>query len=208
MQTRLTGTERKEQIIEVAAGLFAQTGFSSTRTRDIAKSAGINEAVIYQHFRSKEELYDAAINKFIAQIKEIMIASTSRPDTSLRELLTELANNAVSFTEENVSFTRMLFFSALQEHRFSDKFYESITTPVLKILSSKIEQGRSAGQFRQDLHSAKAAFIFLSSILMFNIARNIIKAEDIRSYDRREYIEMAVNTFLKGIERERNGDAQ
>ena len=208
MQTRLTGTERKEQIIEVAAGLFAQTGFSSTRTRDIAKSAGINEAVIYQHFRSKEELYDAAINKFIAQIKEIMIASTSRPDTSLRELLTELANNAVSFTEENVSFTRMLFFSALQEHRFSDKFYESITTPVLRILSSKIEQGKSAGRFRQDLHSAKAAFIFLSSILMFNIARNIIKAEDIRNYDRREYIEMAVNTFLKGIERERNGDAQ
>lgn len=60
-KNRLSGDERRQQIIEKAAEVFAKKGVMGTRTRDIAEVCNINEALIYRHFASKEELYQAAM---------------------------------------------------------------------------------------------------------------------------------------------------
>jgi len=60
-RSRLPAKERRQQIIEKAAEVFAQNGVEGTRTRDIASACGINEALIYRHFSSKEELYRDAM---------------------------------------------------------------------------------------------------------------------------------------------------
>ncbi|OMC07282.1 hypothetical protein A5734_03580 [Mycolicibacterium fortuitum] len=41
--------------------MFEQTGFDGARTRDLAAAAGVNEALLYRHFGSKEELFEAAV---------------------------------------------------------------------------------------------------------------------------------------------------
>jgi len=53
---RVTGTERRKQIIWVATELFARQGFKATTTRQIAQQARINEAIIFRHFPHKEDL--------------------------------------------------------------------------------------------------------------------------------------------------------
>ena len=58
---RLSGEERKAQIIDSALTLFAQKGFASTRTKEIASAAGISETLIFQHFKTKEDLIAAAL---------------------------------------------------------------------------------------------------------------------------------------------------
>lgn len=60
-QSRVSATERRELILEAARAIFVRQGFSGARTKDIAAEAGINEALIYRHFQSKEELFDAAV---------------------------------------------------------------------------------------------------------------------------------------------------
>lgn len=60
-QPRLSAGERREQIIDAARRVFAQTGFDGARTRDLAAAAGVNEALLYRHFGSKEELFEAAV---------------------------------------------------------------------------------------------------------------------------------------------------
>ncbi len=57
----MSATDRREQIIESARRVFAANGFAGTRTRDIADEAGINEAMLYRHFSSKEELFEASV---------------------------------------------------------------------------------------------------------------------------------------------------
>lgn len=58
---RLSADERREQIIDAARRVFEQSGFDGARTRDLAAAAGVNEALLYRHFGSKEELFEAAV---------------------------------------------------------------------------------------------------------------------------------------------------
>lgn len=60
-QPRLSADERREQIINAARQVFEQSGFDGARTRDLAAAAGVNEALLYRHFGSKEELFEAAV---------------------------------------------------------------------------------------------------------------------------------------------------
>ncbi len=59
---RLPAPQRRAAIIKAARAVFVARGdVGSATIRDIAKKARINEAVIYQHFASKEDLFEAAI---------------------------------------------------------------------------------------------------------------------------------------------------
>jgi AcrR family transcriptional regulator len=54
---RLSGPERRLQILDEASRLFAFRGLHGTTTKEIAKAAGISEPVLYQHFKNKEDIY-------------------------------------------------------------------------------------------------------------------------------------------------------
>lgn len=59
---RLTAEARKEAIVEAVQDVFAEKGFEGTTTRDLAKAAGVSEALLYKHFPSKESLYAAMLD--------------------------------------------------------------------------------------------------------------------------------------------------
>jgi AcrR family transcriptional regulator len=54
---RLNCDERKQAIVKAVLPVFARNGFANTTTRELAKAAGVSEALIYKHFPSKESLY-------------------------------------------------------------------------------------------------------------------------------------------------------
>lgn len=61
MRQRLGSEERRKAIVEAAMPLFARKGFAGTTTREIARSAGVSEALLFQHFPSKAALYQAIV---------------------------------------------------------------------------------------------------------------------------------------------------
>lgn len=60
---RLNAPDRRNQIIEKAAPVFAEYGLNGTKSRDIAKACDVTEAVIYSHFETKLDLYKAVCEK-------------------------------------------------------------------------------------------------------------------------------------------------
>ena len=60
---RLSSEDRRLHIIDAALGLFASKGLNGTRTKEIARAAGISETLIFQHFKTKEDLYRAALKE-------------------------------------------------------------------------------------------------------------------------------------------------
>ncbi len=65
---KMRGTERREQILEVALRLFASRGYHLTKTRDLAREAGVSEPVLYKHFEGKKDLYLRLLEKLRAQL--------------------------------------------------------------------------------------------------------------------------------------------
>jgi AcrR family transcriptional regulator len=60
---RISGDERRESILQLTSRAFAERGYDGVRTAELAVSAGVSEALIYQHFRTKAELYRAAVDR-------------------------------------------------------------------------------------------------------------------------------------------------
>lgn len=58
---RMSAADRQRQLLEVATSAFSRRGFKGTTTKEIAAEAGVTEAVIFQHFPSKEALYSAVL---------------------------------------------------------------------------------------------------------------------------------------------------
>jgi hypothetical protein len=59
LSSRLSFNERRQAIIEAVKDVFANTGFDSTTSRELAKAAGISEALLYKYFPTKLSLYNA-----------------------------------------------------------------------------------------------------------------------------------------------------
>lgn len=59
---RLSADQRKQAIVDAVRDVFAEKGFDGTTTRELAKAAGVSEALLYKHFPSKESLYAAMLD--------------------------------------------------------------------------------------------------------------------------------------------------
>ncbi|MGV0641777.1 TetR family transcriptional regulator KstR2 [Mycolicibacterium sp. XJ879] len=56
---------RRDELLELAASMFAERGLRATTVRDIADSAGILSGSLYHHFASKEEMVDEVLRGFL-----------------------------------------------------------------------------------------------------------------------------------------------
>lgn len=61
---------RRDDLLAIAAGLFAEKGFKNTTVRDIADAAGILSGSLYHHFDSKESMVDEILQTFQADLFE------------------------------------------------------------------------------------------------------------------------------------------
>ncbi|QQP14377.1 TetR/AcrR family transcriptional regulator [Lysinibacillus agricola] len=68
MKMRKEAKERRNEILDVADELFGQKGFDGTSTNDILEKVGIARGTLYYHFKSKEDIMDALIDRYNAQI--------------------------------------------------------------------------------------------------------------------------------------------
>jgi AcrR family transcriptional regulator len=63
MSPRLTANARREQILDVALEVFATAGFHGASMNEVAEAVGVTKPVLYQHFDSKRDLYQALIDE-------------------------------------------------------------------------------------------------------------------------------------------------
>jgi AcrR family transcriptional regulator len=74
---RLTATARREQLLDVALAVFARHGYHDTSMNDIADAAGVTKPVLYQHFDSKRELYQALLDQVGTRLLSGIVAAAA-----------------------------------------------------------------------------------------------------------------------------------
>ena len=79
--------ERKKEILDVAEELFTAKGYESTSTTDILERVGIARGTLYYHFKSKEEILDALIDRIIQGMVSNIRLALSDKSTTLQKLI-------------------------------------------------------------------------------------------------------------------------
>jgi AcrR family transcriptional regulator len=74
---RLTATARREQLLDVALGVFARSGYHDASMNDIAEAAGVTKPVLYQHFDSKRELYQALVDDVGSRLLTAIVSAAA-----------------------------------------------------------------------------------------------------------------------------------
>src|SRR5438046_5320946 len=108
MSERLTFDARKCQILEGVRKVFARKGLEGATTRELAKEAGVSEALLYKHYPSKEALYQAMLSscdgEFMGEVKKItsLESSTSTLVTLVHFMVASMVNRRIPDLEVRV----------------------------------------------------------------------------------------------------------
>jgi AcrR family transcriptional regulator len=146
---RLSATVRREQLLSAAMRLFALQGFDGTTTREIAQAAEINEAIIFRHFPSKEDLYWAVVaSRIQAAGRQQKVRAYLESGLRDREVLSDIAESFLDRNDEDANLTRLLLFSALRNSKLADKFFRTYMAGTYELLAGFIRRGVKKGRFR------------------------------------------------------------
>lgn len=106
-RSRMTGPQRREQLIDIGRRLFAERGFEGTSVEEIATSAGVSKPVIYEHFGGKEGLYAVVVDREIQALLSSITQALRGPGHS-RALLERAALALLDYIESSTDGFRIL----------------------------------------------------------------------------------------------------
>jgi len=200
MKERLSGEERRQQIVEAAIDLFSRKGFRGTTTREIAEAAGISEAMIFKHFATKQELYSAIIEA--KSETEELLASAARAASRKDDpaVFRSVGLKMMEQTEKDPSLMRLLLFSALEGHELSDIFFKSRVKRLHEFLSNYIRARIEEGAFRP-VDSLVAARGFIGMTVHYLLIHELFGVKRPPRSSPEEVVQTFVSIFLKGIKR-------
>jgi AcrR family transcriptional regulator len=69
---RMTAAERREQLVDISRGLFAERGFDGASIEEVAARAGVSKPVVYEHFGGKEGLYAVVVDREVRRLLAMM----------------------------------------------------------------------------------------------------------------------------------------
>lgn len=151
----MTGDARREQILQAAIALFSQKGFRGTTTKEIGRTAGVSEAMVFRHFTKKSDIYDAILSnkschegmRFPWEEDAVILDAIARKDDL--SVFYKLALNGLNKQQSDVSFMRLLFYSALEEHELAERFFGEFVARIYGFIGGYIEERQRDGAFRE-----------------------------------------------------------
>lgn len=204
VKKRLSADQRKTKTLERVTRVFARKGFDATTSAELARAAGVSEAMLYKLFGSKKKLYQAMIEHKLETASgwaELPVDGVG-PDTPEQEFFSTMARAIFTKVEDDPDFVRLLVYSDLQGSEFAELFHEargnSVLTAVGDYLRQRVERGALSKEINPDL--AGIAFLCMTWQLalgtkVFKTKRQLTQLEDEDAI-----IETIVSVFVRGLQ--------
>jgi len=202
----MRGDERREQILSTAVNLFSRNGFRGTTTKEIARAAGVSEAMVFRHFATKEALYGAilddkgcreGVGRFPWENNELLKKAIEEKNDF--EVFYQIAVSALEKHQSSEPFMRLLFYSALEAHELAEQFFGDFVAKVYDFIGDYIRQRQEDGVLRQI--EPRIAVRALMGMLIHHSLNNILWDKDHKLLDlpNEEAARNFAEIFLNGI---------
>ena len=187
----------KEKIIKIAREEFVRLGFRNVRVDELSQKIGISKRTLYEHFRTKEELFEAIIDIELERVKSfvenIIEFVEKNPQANLIEEINKMwqlnANSAIEFTRE--------FIDDMQKYtpHIWDIIYQ-FRQKVIEITFSRIFKiGVEKGFFRSDVNAEVLFHMHLT------LVQNLVTPSMIMRLQAspKEIMETIINVVFRGV---------
>ncbi len=105
-RARMTGNERRLQLIGIARSLFAERGYDGTSIEEIAQRANVSKPVVYEHFGGKEGLYAVVVDREMSALLDGITSSLTNNRSRVRVERVALA--LLTYVEERTDGFRIM----------------------------------------------------------------------------------------------------
>ena len=126
--TRMSGKERREQLLAVGRRVFAAKGFDMTTVEEIAARAKVSKPVVYEHFGGKEGLYAVVVDREVSTLLAALERSLADQRAHPRVLMERAALAFLSYIDENEDGFRILVRDSPVSHSLGT--FSSLLTDV------------------------------------------------------------------------------
>ncbi len=199
MSARMTGRERREAILAASMRVFARRGFAATKTKDLARAAGVSEAMVFKLFPDKKHLYRALLERKIAEAERVLpLTEMRRSDEPPERFFGRIADVLLARIEDDPSFLRLLLFSALEGHPLAAEFDAARADGMRRVIATYLARRTRAGRLRR-CDPAFVSRAFMGLVGSFAQARTVFREPGSRRIPREELVRQLVGLFLEGV---------
>ena len=139
-------------ILKAALEEFAHEGVAGARTDEIARSAGVNKALLYYYFKDKEGLYSAVLEQVFTGLYTRVNTVLDREDLGPREKMLSYVETHFDYIASSPVYPRLVQRELMRTGRYSlslvSRIMEKHGRPVYTKLLKLIETGSQSGDFR------------------------------------------------------------
>jgi len=187
---------KRQDILDAALVEFGEIGFAAARINRIAELASVSKRTLYNHFESKEALFDAIIDKLLADAKCFQIAEHD-PETSIESQLRKTAMAYLPFIEDSnhLALARVVTSEFIRNPKMSRRLFERDRVrqgPFTNLIAEAMQ----AGKLKQ-ADAGYAATQFMASIKAFLYWPQLMAGTDLPSDEQIDkIIDDAVTMFM------------
>lgn len=166
--------ERKKEILDIAEELFTAKGYDNTSTADIIERVGIARGTMYYHFKSKEEILDALIDRIIQgvvrNVKSALSYKAAAPQKIISFIGATRVDSAIGKEIKDHAHKP-------QNALMHQKIQNSLLAVLTPIAAEIIKDGIKEGSFSTDYPEETAEMLLIYSSVAFDDMNEVTKEE-------------------------------
>jgi len=194
---RLSAEQRRITIIDVAKRLFAQNGFHGVSIDEIVKEVGVSPAILYRHFSSKDELYEAVLHEFSCT-RESYVEAVVVDDTSFEPVLRSMTRVFVTSIVNHPDLLKMEMHSQLEGSSASREFFLNRWKSFTDYIEFNLEELNNQG--RIELPNVKAAALMYQGMIREVLLLKCLQTTDqFNDMSIDDLVNQLIELFLKMI---------
>ncbi|TGB01433.1 TetR/AcrR family transcriptional regulator [Halobacillus salinus] len=195
-------TPKQEQILKAAVEVFAEKGYASSSTSEIASRANVAEGTIFRHYKTKKDLLIAIVKPFMRGFAVPFFAARfvqdvfDVPPEKLEDLLKTLIKNRFEFVKENAPLLKIVLQELAFHSELKDQFQEVFIQEIFPKFEEAIYHLKEKGAV-VDFPNPTMIRMIMSPIIGFLVTRFLI-APDLPWDDEKE-LDQTVHFIMHGL---------
>jgi TetR/AcrR family transcriptional regulator len=187
LQTRIRtrqarSVETRAAILAAAADAFAQAGLAGARTDAIAAAAGVNKAMLYYYFKSKNQLYEAVVEDHFEEFNRRALEVLAAPGPA-RAVLLRYVGLHFDFIMSRRRYARIYQQMMMTGGRALQRLVRKYFLPRSQALDRVLERGMRAGEFRRADRRHTAISLVALIVFYFSASQVLQLLDQSDAYD-------------------------